>query len=336
MILGRGRDPKPSKFVSSCFNYSSIRGDYFSFLSRLNFFRQHSAVEKFLKKNDFNLIYSRGIRGGLVGSYIKTNIYDKKITLLNDVRGDVLDEHKNSFIRKKMLNQSNKIVCENSNFLFLVSKFLKEKTCELYKFNKKNAYVFPTFVPDEKFSFSEQNRSKMRRKLGFSESDIVVLYSGNLAEWQNIDTILSAFSKTSNKDLKLLILTKDSNISKKIIIHDIENTRVTVRSVDYEEIQNYYHAGDYGILIRDNTDTNKCAAPTKFSEYVNSGLAVIINEIEADYVELFKRKNLAGILIQNKSDLKVCFDNLRSSQRNTTCLNTLSGIVEGQMQIFSK
>ena len=42
-------------------------------------------------------------------------------------------------------------------------------------------------------------------------------------------------------------------------------------------------ACDYGILIRENTVTNQVASPTKFAEYLASGLPVIISPNLGDY-----------------------------------------------------
>jgi hypothetical protein len=148
--------------------------------------------------------------------------------------------------------------------------------------------------------------------------------------------ILESFEKTTNKNLKLLFLTRDEGIYEKINHFDKKNL-ITIKSVDYEEIQNYYFASDYGLLIRDNIDTNKSASPTKFSEYVNSGLALIINQIDADYVRVFQMKNLKGKLLKNKYDLSSYLDQIELSdiERNNISINTLSEIVSRQMRILN-
>lgn len=334
LVLSR-KNAEKEEFGNSYF-YNSVSGDYSPFLSRVNFERQRRDLKKYFDGKKFDIIYSRGIRGGILGVFLKKFLFHNKIKLINDVRGDALDENKNRYWRKKTLDNANKYVFVNTDLLFLVSTYLKNKICNLYAFDKEKAFVFPTFVPDNKFSFNERNRLEIRKQLGYNETDIVVMYSGNLAKWQNIETILSAFSKTTNSFLRLLILTKDTRIEETLDRFNINREKVKFKSVLYDEIEKYYHAGDYGTLIRDNTDTNKSAAPTKFSEYVNSGLAVIINEIDADYVRTFKTKGLKGVLLPEKGELTSYFNQLHPSkiERNTAEINTLSSIIYEQKRIL--
>ena len=112
--------------------------------------------------------------------------------------------------------------------------------------------------------------------------------------------------------------------------------KIKVKSTHYDSIEKYYHASDFGILIRDNTETNKSAAPTKFSEYVNSGLSLITNHIEADYIQIFKEKKLKGCLLEKKEDLLNCFNSLTTlqAQRNILKINTVSELVRRQEEIL--
>jgi len=163
------------------------------------------------------------------------------------------------------------------------------------------------------------------------------LYSGSLVKFQNVETILSAFSQSSNQGLKMLILTKDEEIKPLIEKYGLSGDKIKIKSMVYEDIEKYYHAADFGILIRDNTNTNKSAAPTKFAEYVNSGLSVIINSIDADYVRIFKEKKLEGFLLEKKEDLLDCFNSITTShiQRNVLKINTLSELVKKQKEILN-
>ncbi len=313
------------------FTYKSIPGDYELTIGYLNFLKNYNGVKNFLKENKFQFIYSRGFRGGLVGSFIKKYYYRGKVPMINDVRGDALDEHNDSKLLQLIFRRSTTEIFKNSNGVFFVSSFLKKKYLQIYEYKGK-AQVFPTFVANNKFIFSEQSRVNFRNKLGFSDENIVLLYSGSLSKWQNIDFILESFVKSSNPNLRLLILTKDYNINN--ILSKIDDYRVSSLSVDYENIQEYYFAADYGLLIRDNIDTNKAAAPTKFAEYVNSGLPLILNQIEADYIEIFKGEKIHGILLNNKEELNQVFDDLTKTQRNLVKINQLSDIILHQKAII--
>ena len=244
---------------------------------------------------------------------------------------------KSNFLNRALINYSNKIIYRHSDLIFLVSNYLKERVCDDYKFNTNNAFVFPTFVADHKFDFNEDNRRCIRNALGFTDKDVVILYSGSLGKYQNLETIFSAMKKSLNPHLKMLVLTREKEITALVRKYELGEDKVKIKSIGYEQIEKYYHGADLGILIRDNDETNKSAAPTKFSEYVNAGLGLIINSIDADYIRIFKEKKLKGYLLEEKEDLVKCFNTISAShmQRNILKINNLSEVVQKQKEILN-
>ena len=59
--------------------------------------------------------------------------------------------------------------------------------------------------------------------------------------------------------------------------------------------------GDYGLLIREKSVTNKVASPVKYAEYLASGLKVIISDELGDYTQLSREKNW-GIIFNEFND----------------------------------
>jgi len=315
------------------YSYRSIRGDFHYPLAYLNFLRQKKAIKMFLNKMDIDVIYSRGFRGGLLGRFIKRSIYNSKAKLVNDVRADVLDEHKGNWIDKTGFYFTIRFVFKSADSLFFVSSYLRDKYQRIFNYKDPIA-ICPTFVPDNKFFFSPEVRIRTREELGYSEADIVLLYSGNLAKWQNIEVILDVFSNSSNPSLRLLILTKDPEIYK-MIEQNRRKDRIAVLSVDYESIQRYYCSADYGVLIRDNIPTNICSAPTKFSEYINSGLEIIGTRITSDYCDFLKDKKQDDFLVENKGELLQLFDRLtKVFRKRENRVNLLSDIISTQIPFF--
>ncbi len=315
------------------FSYKSMRGDLFFPIAVINFMIQYRSLKKYVKARDIDLIYSRGFRGGLVGILLKKFFLKNKVQLLNDVRADILDEHKHNLLKFIAFWVSCKIVINKSNILFFVSSNLRNLYLAKFKFEGESA-IFPTFVPSGKFEFLDARRFEIRKLLGYSEKDIVVLYSGNLASWQMVNTIISSFNKSNNLKIKLLILTKDDKISS-YVSGSKRLGDINFRSVDYSEINNYYCAADIGVLLRENISTNRCAYPTKLSEYVNSGLAVITTRMDSDYIRFLTINNLDQFIINNFQDLTSLFDALvELPVRRPVKLNILDDIVENQSNLL--
>ena len=73
--------------------------------------------------------------------------------------------------------------------------------------------------------------------------------------------------------------------------------------VHQKDVINYLKIADYGVLIRDQSDTNKVAAPVKFAEYLYAGLEVIISENLGDY-ENFVKINNCGIVYSSSINVE--------------------------------
>ena len=95
-----------------------------------------------------------------------------------------------------------------------------------------------------------------------------------------------------NKDVKLLLLTKEVD-EVKTLMNEYPNRIVCKWSSNHDVIQ-LINLGDYGLIVRESTITNKVASPVKFAEYLFAGLRIIISEKIGDY-NLFLKENNCGI-----------------------------------------
>lgn len=55
----------------------------------------------------------------------------------------------------------------------------------------------------------------------------------------------------------------------------IASEHMTIMQVAHEEIASYIRAADVGLLLREKSLVNEVACPTKFGEYVSSGVPVL-------------------------------------------------------------
>ncbi len=155
---------------------------------------------------------------------------------------------------------------------------------------------------------SENQIATLREKSGFKPDDIILVYSGSASGWQSfgvLEKILTVLL-TRNKNVKLVFLSqKDSAIDTMIQKYP---GQVSQQWLDHRKVPAFLMQCDYGILYREDTVTNRVAAPTKFAEYLSAGLPVIISAHIGDYSD-FVAAHHCGIVIN---------DGIHSEVRKTT------------------
>jgi hypothetical protein len=72
------------------------------------------------------------------------------------------------------------------------------------------------------------------------------------------------------------------------------------------EVAALMSSADYGLLLREQSFTNRVAAPTKFAEYLAAGLKIIISENLGDYSKLVLDLELGEICKLTDPAPKLC------------------------------
>lgn len=143
---------------------------------------------------------------------------------------------------------------------------------------------------------SEGEISCFREKEGYSAEDLILVYAGSTAGWQSFSLLQEFLSPVlaKNKKVKVLFLSREDQNNKKLKSQFPEQVRI--EWVKPEKVNYYLSLGDYGILLREETQTNKVAAPTKFAEYLISGLRVVISKGLGDYTHFVEKEACGEIL----------------------------------------
>ena len=200
------------------------------------------------------------------------------------------NDEKRSTLKNNIKNYFNelseKLVNTKSDGIFCVSSRLKDYYLNKYALNGEKFHVFPGAADSELFYFSESLREKVRMDLNLGKDEIWIVYSGRLEmKWEIPDKLFIFFEFLFKRDtrFRLMILTPDVKIASDLITkHKFENI-VYLKEVALNEVNNYLNAADAGILLREDITMNHVASPTKFAEYVMSGLPVIISKGVCDF-----------------------------------------------------
>jgi len=205
---------------------------------------------------------------------------------------------------KAQVKELEKNAVINSDFRIAVSWQLVEYWREVYGYKGNQHIVIPCTLDSKIVAATThpvdtgQSRN-LRSRHGFNNEDIVLAYAGSTAGWQSfalLETVLEPYLAHSSMNKVLFLSQKDKNIdrlSKKF------SGQVIQRWVPHHGVGELLSACDMGILIRENSTTNRVAAPTKFAEYLAAGLPVLISENLGDY-SAFVLKEKCGMMAGNE------------------------------------
>lgn len=181
-----------------------------------------------------------------------------------------------------------------------VSHALRSYWKRQYQFEGSNSIVIPCTVSDDVITELPDDKELVnyRTHLGVQKDECLIVFSGTASGWhsfQMMDELLLKWMH-DNPKIKILLLT-NSNPDQLKITSEF-SSRVMVKWVKHQQVQQLLHAADYGWLVREQSDTNRVASPVKFAEYLAAGLYVIISPELGDYSELVNREG-CGMISDN-------------------------------------
>lgn len=177
-----------------------------------------------------------------------------------------------------------------SNVRIAVSQALVDHWRERYGYAGQAHVVIPCTLGRELVRTSE--RAQHDRREG-----VTLVYSGSTAGWQSFDLLKPLLTQVldTQPNVQVLFLSKrDVNNS---ALEAAYPGRVAVKWLDHAKVAAALAECDHGIMVRERTITNRVASPTKFAEYLSSGLRVITNEGLGDFSALVPTHDL-GLVVQ--------------------------------------
>ena len=186
-----------------------------------------------------------------------------------------------------------------------VSQKLVDWWKEQYNFTPKHFAIVPcTLSTYFNASFPpEKEIEQIRQSLGFVTNDIVLVYSGSSAGWQSFNLVDNYLSNlfSENKNIKLIFLSDEIPKQSKLLLNFKD--RILTKWVKPHEVCDLLLAADYGLLIREESITNKVASPVKFAEYLSCGLQLIISENIGDFTK-FVQQHKCGFVFNSEATLQ--------------------------------
>lgn len=135
-----------------------------------------------------------------------------------------------------------------------------------------------------------------RQALGYGPQDVVLAYAGSTAGWQSFALLERALSGILDRqpEARMLFLSRaDPHIDGLAARYP---GRVRALWVEAERVPAVLEACDVGILVREPSLTNRVASPTKFAEYLQAGLPVLISARLGDFSAQVEREHLGQVV----------------------------------------
>lgn len=297
--------------------YSPILNDFYVFVKLLKHYFQSFGKYKVIIFQ--TRMPNLGIPLRLISLFPKSRIvFESRGATIEERIFEGLGLQKNikKKIRASLFYFSEKMLVKKANKVICVSHALKNYYMKKFALKDgESFFVTPGAADGHMFQYNNELRVSARNQLNFKENDIVIVYSGALImKWEIPEVLFNYLSTLSkmNDNFKFLIITPDADIANHHIEVNGLELKSVVKCVTFDKVNELLNASDIGLLLRDDILMNNVSSPTKFSEYLLTGLPVIISLGVYDFAKIVKDTGF-GIVVKNntqvnKSDLKKIMD----------------------------
>jgi len=199
---------------------------------------------------------------------------------------------------------------------YLIDKYVRYRLSRISRKSEKTILYFPPSVLIENLSeiCSEEIRSEVRKALGFSNEDILIIYVGNIAKaLSGIDVVERTLREINGKYPYLLdkikfifvfripftarvLLTNFVKVAQDVGAYG-KNMKIFV-NVKHETVYKLLCASDFGLALLDpkSEAAKQMDMPLKVAEYIAFGLPVIYTEFGR--VNAFLRDGIHGFKVE--------------------------------------
>lgn len=183
---------------------------------------------------------------------------------------------------------------QGSDMRLAVSQALVEHWAQRYHWRGAEFVVVPCTLGSG-HKIAERTAESSPGANGASGRDVTLVYSGSTAGWQSFALLSELLDGllTAQPQVKVLFLSKPdpNNAALQAKFPD----RVAVRWAEADEVGGILARCDMGLLIREDSITNRVASPTKFAEYLAAGLPVLISPWIGDFSRAVEEHGLGAV-----------------------------------------
>jgi glycosyltransferase involved in cell wall biosynthesis len=153
------------------------------------------------------------------------------------------------------------------------------------------------------YTCTDLNKFKLFEK---KYSEICFGYVGTTIGWyqfeETLDFIKLAFDAFPNSTFKIITRDNKQELLKRITKKNIDITKIIITSSNFEKIQEEYKDLDIAVFFIKKSFSKTASMPTKFGEFLASGIPCIVNSEIGDMTEIIKENPICGFVINDFSN----------------------------------
>jgi hypothetical protein len=190
---------------------------------------------------------------------------------------------------------------EQSDFRIAVSQALVRHWQKQYAYASEEHVVVPCTLGLEHGTRASALSPTWRAHQGISPHAVLLCYSGSTAGWQSFPALVGRLRIALGAQTQLHVLFLSKQHPAVSVLAAEYPGRVHCQWLPTHSVAAVLREVDFGILLREDTVTNRVASPTKFAEYLSAGAGVLISPELGDLSALVANEDLG--LVVNEGDL---------------------------------
>lgn len=206
-----------------------------------------------------------------------------------DVRGLIAEEYADAGhwdrggLLFRMTNAAERSLMARADGLVFLSEAVRDALVGRGIPNTKPTAVIPCAADLHVFRPCASARRRLRNSLGLGSAPLLV-YAGSLGGWNPVQEMMAFFSVAREEipGLKFLVVTNQTSAAECEASRTHMAPDVIIRRARPEEVPDHLSAADAGIAFRLGGLSRKAASPTKYGEYLASGLPVVSDAATGD------------------------------------------------------
>ncbi len=227
-------------------------------------------------------------------------------------------------LKYKLLQRAERQEKKQARFILPLTNIYTEELLRTERLDQDKLMIMPCCVNPSVFAYKDENRQKVREKLGIRPDTVVGIYTGKIGGIYLDQEALQLFKSARsfyNGKFHLLILSPDKNIwREKLAASGFSENEFSLDFVSQYQVPAFLSAADFAFSLHRPTPSKKAISPIKNAEFWANGLPIVMPDGIGDDSEITRNQNL-GVVVEDFDNIdRAVFDKvevLRKSDRSS-------------------